>query len=347
MKLNNLINSSEEINMLRELNVCSHKMGQNKNLVQGPGGNTSIKIGRKLFIKASGKRLDNALNENIFIPLCLENVLDSFDNHNKSRQNLELKPLIETDLKPSIETFFHALMPFKVVLHTHPLDIIAITSMDNFRQNFEFILKDIEWDLISYQRPGYPLAESIKESLSNQKSNVLFLANHGLIVGGDNPIEAEKVQNNIINDLKIKSREIIPPNVEVLNKLQNNFENINLPASNIIHTLGVDPFSFELSHRSPHSPDQAVFCNLNPLIIDNLNQDWDHLSKVNDYAIIKDIGVIYLKKSNLLLESMLLAQASIFLKIPEGENVNVLSNEECKSLINWEAEKYRKSLIQS
>ena len=173
------------------------------------------------------------------------------------------------------------------------------------------------------------------------------MANHGLIVGGDNPIEAEKVQNNIINDLKIKSREIIPPNVEVLNKLQNNFENINLPASNIIHTLGVDPFSFELSHRSPHSPDQAVFCNLNPLIIDNLNQDWDHLSKVNDYAIIKDIGVIYLKKSNLLLESMLLAQASIFLKIPEGENVNVLSNEECKSLINWEAEKYRKSLIQS
>tara|TARA_Y100000589_G_scaffold302172_1_gene313542 strand:- start:7 stop:1041 length:1035 start_codon:yes stop_codon:yes gene_type:complete len=343
MKLNNLINSSEEINMLRELNVCSHKMGQNKNLVQGPGGNTSIKIGRKLFIKASGKRLDNALNENIFIPLCLENVLDSFDNHNKSRQNLELKPLIETDLKPSIETFFHALMPFKVVLHTHPLDIIAITSMDNFRQNFEFILKDIEWDLISYQRPGYPLAESIKESLSNQKSNVLFLANHGLIIGAESIKEAEKIQKYILEKLRISPRKTLATNKNALKEISNKIPHSRLPKIDTIHTLGCDPNSFYLTKKNPLYPDHIVFCGYKPKII---KKDKFYLDEFKNcsYVIVPKLGVILLQEKSELLELMLETQAEIFLRLDINKKINFLTNKDCQELINWEAEKYRKKI---
>ena len=72
--------------------------------------------------------------------------------------------------------------------------------------------KDILWDLISYQRPGYPIAESINESLNNQKSNVLFLANHGLIIGADDIKHAEKIQKYILEKLKIFPRKITTPN---------------------------------------------------------------------------------------------------------------------------------------
>ena len=68
MNFNDLVISSDELSELYKLNVLSYNMGQNKKLIQGPGGNTSIKIGKKLFVKASGTRLDNSLYENIFIP---------------------------------------------------------------------------------------------------------------------------------------------------------------------------------------------------------------------------------------------------------------------------------------
>ena len=43
---------------------------------------------------------------------------------------------------------------------------------------------------------------------------------------------------------------------------------------------------------------------------------------------------------------MLKAQAEIFLKIPEGSSVRMLSSDECDFLHNWEAEKYRKKINQ-
>ena len=343
MGINSLENSNLEFDIMNELKILSYNMGQNKNLVQGPGGNTSIKIGHKIFIKASGKRLNQALNENIFIPLDLDHVLETFENHNKYQQNLELKPLIKTNLKPSIETFLHALMPFKVVLHSHPIDIIAATVMEGFRKNFETILKDIEWDIISYQRPGYPLAESIKQSISNNKSNVLFLANHGLIVGADNINEAEKIQKYILQKLKIFPRKINHPNKNNLREICRKIPNSKLPRLDIIHTLGCDPNSFYLSKKNPLYPDHIVFCGYKPKIFKKEKFCLDELKNFS-YIIVPDLGVVLLKEKCELLELMLETQAEIFLRLDIKKRINFLSNKECDYLINWEAEKYRKKI---
>ena len=53
----------------KELATLSAKLGSNPLLTQGAGGNTSVKVGDALLIKASGKRLSQALSENIFVEM--------------------------------------------------------------------------------------------------------------------------------------------------------------------------------------------------------------------------------------------------------------------------------------
>ena len=63
-----------EIFKLKEL---SAKLGNDLSLIQASGGNTSIKFDGKLLVKASGKKLKNALNEDIFVSLDLIKIFES------------------------------------------------------------------------------------------------------------------------------------------------------------------------------------------------------------------------------------------------------------------------------
>ena len=51
----------------KEFLKLSKKIGSNIELVQGAGGNTSIKDDKILSVKASGKLLSNSLTEEIFV----------------------------------------------------------------------------------------------------------------------------------------------------------------------------------------------------------------------------------------------------------------------------------------
>ena len=58
----NNINSS--IEKLKDLSV---NIGLNNRFIQVSGGNTSFKIGNKIWVKASGKQLKDANDEDIFV----------------------------------------------------------------------------------------------------------------------------------------------------------------------------------------------------------------------------------------------------------------------------------------
>jgi len=62
------------------------------------------------------------------------------------------------------------------------------------------------------------------------------------------------------------------------------------------------------------------------------------------YLLVKDIGVVLLESSTSATEEMLETQAKCFLRVPLGEVVQTLSDEQCSELENWEAETYRKAL---
>ena len=57
----------------------SYKLGSNKNLVQAAGGNTSMKIGDSMIIKASGTWLKDTFNKEIFVEVDLKSIKNKID----------------------------------------------------------------------------------------------------------------------------------------------------------------------------------------------------------------------------------------------------------------------------
>lgn len=334
--------SNYDLEILKQI---SYEIGIRKELIQGAGGNTSLKIGNTLWIKASGTKLENARKESIFIPLNLKEVVRSIE---LEIDNNNYKILIDTKLRASIETGFHAILPYKFVLHTHAIDVIAQSIVNNAKNSIGKALKGIDWTWISYKKPGYKLARSIY--LNNKKSAnaVYVLENHGLIICANNGEEALKLQEEVIKRLKIKPRLKYKPDIEQLIKICKQFKSIGidafLPTDIITHSLTTDKISRDLLKQNPLYPDHIVFCGLRPLIINK--NDIYKFTKAEylnyNYCIIDGIGVIIFRNaSSSSVEIMLKTQSLIHLRIPSYKSVKTLSDFECSELINWEAESYR------
>ncbi len=84
------------------------KLGRDPLLVQAASGNTSIKLGGELWIKASGKWLADAGWDEIFVPV---------DSHTLAARHGKLSP--------SIETAMHVALPHPVVIHVHSVNAIS------------------------------------------------------------------------------------------------------------------------------------------------------------------------------------------------------------------------------
>ena len=329
--------------MFEELTDLSVRMGKNLDIIQANGGNTSIKSDGYLYVKGSGKKLANAKLENIFAKVLIEN---SRKSNNLSSLDQKLNKSQIATIKPSIEVSLHKLIKSKIVLHSHPIDIIAQTISDNGRKNLENVLKDINWTWIDYFKPGDDLAKEIEIKMNKKDSNVFILQNHGLIIGAETPRDAEVLQNKILNLTKLNKREFQFKQNDKLRYLSTklSFKNY-LPKHEIIHSLAIDNWSYQLSQKNPHCPDHAVLCGIRPNIIDLSKQKLSDINPKFAYLIIKDLGVIF-SDNNDTLEAMLRSQAEIFLRLPKNENVKLLTKKQCEELINWDAEKFRKKMIQ-
>ena len=66
---------------LQQLKEVSARVGRDMTLVQGAGGNTSVKEGDVLWVKASGAWLSEADKRDIFVPVDLPDAVDRFLDH--------------------------------------------------------------------------------------------------------------------------------------------------------------------------------------------------------------------------------------------------------------------------
>jgi rhamnose utilization protein RhaD (predicted bifunctional aldolase and dehydrogenase) len=102
--------------------------------------------------KPSGTRLSEAQDKTIFVPVDLPPVRERLAKGDFSTQP---KAADGGDLRPSIETLLHALMPQKYVLHVHAIDPLALLVGANPRAAFAATLaSDIAWCLVGYFKPG-------------------------------------------------------------------------------------------------------------------------------------------------------------------------------------------------
>ena len=190
---------------LGELIKISNSVGKDRTLVQGGGGNTSVKSddGKYMFIKASGTALKSMDEKNGWRRLSMEMVLsiiednglgkikdvDKRENEVVNRLSMSVCDNLESSARPSVEAHLHAMLD-KYVIHLHPDAICSFASAKNGKEELMKVFKEEKmpplW--VPYADPGYKLAVSIKKLVAEYEKEycnmpkILVLEKHGLFV---------------------------------------------------------------------------------------------------------------------------------------------------------------------
>lgn len=324
---------------------CS-QIGKNPLLVQGAGGNVSWKDAGTLWIKASGTWLENA-QQDIFVPVDLLEIQRQF----LSKQ-LDAKPNIvgDTKLRPSIETMLHALMKHRVVVHIHAIDILAYLVRENAKSLiFEKMHGDKKWVFVDYAKPGKELSDKTATALNNNPSaDTVFMKNHGVLVGG------------------------------------NTMPAVNARLQSILRKFECEPFAYPALRRPTllcqqmvdygytRSEDDDMFAlSCNEMLLQRLENEWalypDHVVFLGGKAPLVDITKVQeymhnryprpsfvIVKGNGLYESPQITKAerlqlkcyfNVVSRQSPGQKLDKLTVEQVNDLVNWDAEKYRKSVL--
>ena len=122
----------------------------------------------------------DALKKNIFMPVKYKNILKNIDNKKSDPVSSEvIHSKITENLRPSIETTLHAIMPYKYVVHAHSINCIANTISKNNLSSLNEKMSGFNWSLVPYTKPGLPLAIKIKEALK-PGVDIILMANHNI-----------------------------------------------------------------------------------------------------------------------------------------------------------------------
>jgi len=334
---------------LANLRSISCRIGRNPTLVQGSGGNTSVKDGNIIWVKASGTWLANAEKQDIMVPVDLVAVQQMI----RSGKNNFKDAKLHGTLHPSIETSLHCLFDHHVVVHVHSVNAIAWSVQIGAKKQLREILKQINWRYIPYAKPGVSLTTEVANTLDRKTAtpSLLILENHGLVIGGETCAAVESLLTNIELKLQIPERLTKKPNIRLLKSAIKNSPGWRLPVTNDIHKIALDKESIDIVTTGALIPDHAVFlqnkvpvCESPSKITQTIGQYHSTFGVVPDWIIVQDAGVVLSERMGAAAESQLLGLAMITLRIPPSANVRFIGEHAANDLRAWDAEKYRVEL---
>lgn len=312
----------------------SARVGSNAMLVQGAGGNTSLKRGDQLLVKASGTWLADACTREIFI------ALPRFNSAGASAPHAE-------GLHPSIETALHALMPHRVVIHAHAVNSMTTSVLEDGQRRAAHALDDrVRWAWVGYHRPGAPLAEAVVHALGSAP-DVLLLQNHGVVVGAETVAAAEQLLSDVERLLHLPERSLPAPDaVRLAEGASDQFEPL-LHASG----LAIDSEIAAIVSTTCFIPDQVVF--LGGAI--PLGREGDIAADVAAGALeatgtapvlvlIPGRGAYGARERSSGAESLIRAVIEIARRLPPGAKVVGLTADQIRELVGWDAEVHRQKL---
>lgn len=321
-----------------ELTATAAEIGVDPLLVQGAGGNASVKIGDALWVKASGTWMRDAGLRNIFARVSLAPLLTLRDNGEFEAMDALIQADRAADgLRPSIETSLHALMPHAAVLHAHAVNSVAVSVLGDGQSRFKQAMgRDIRGMFIPYTKPGAPLARAVAEALAvHGPADVLLLQNHGVVVGADRPRAAADLLREVERRLTLPVRSLPKPDTTTARAHENKDYCLAEPQSG----AALDPFLFEVLTRAPLTPDQVVF--LGGAIGVMAPEECDGAAPLTFKA---GVGAFRRRDCTLGALSMIDALLDVAIRLPEDSEVLGLAASHAAELLDWDAEKYRKSL---
>ncbi|KRR26329.1 aldolase [Bradyrhizobium lablabi] len=336
--------------ILNELRRMSAQVGRNIQLVQGAGGNSSIKHGDVLWVKASGTWLADAEDKEIFVPVSLPRARAALAAGNERIPLASGHP--EGPLRASIETSLHALMPHRVVLHVHSVNTIAWSVRSDAGDELIARLRGLAWRRLDYHHPGLPLAQAVSESLAQGPADVLILGNHGLVVGAATCEAAGELVTEVERRPALEPHGAARTDHGSLYRICAGSQ-YRLPQDPLCHTLGTDHHNLAIATKGSLYPDHVVFLGpALPVLSEGENLTTKvALTVTRGYpppvaVIVPGKGTVIRNDSSAGAEAMLSCLALVTSRLPRNATIKYLSSRDEQALLNWDAEHYRQQMTE-
>ncbi len=335
-------NSGSEIR--EKVQAFCAEIGRDSLLVQGAGGNVSWKDGATLWVKASGTWLAEADKKNIFIPVDLAQLRGAI-----AEKDFTAKPRVLGDfpLRPSIETMLHALMPHKVVVHLHAVEILVHLVRSGCEDYLAKVLGDsVPNVVVGYFKPGADLAAAVNDALMEVPSaDVIFLKNHGVVIGGDDIPSIRSLLSRITGLLATEPITDVS-NTAGLTELPKQLQNKYMPVEDSgIQQLALRPELFNrLTTDWALYPDHVVFLGHKAYVYES----WQELEEViitsgeyPELVFIKGYGVFVRPSFNKTKHMQLRCYFDVIARQVTHRKLISLTGQDIVQLLNWDAEMYR------
>jgi rhamnose utilization protein RhaD (predicted bifunctional aldolase and dehydrogenase)/NAD(P)-dependent dehydrogenase (short-subunit alcohol dehydrogenase family) len=194
---------SESLDPLDELVRLSRRIGRDPRLVQPGGGNTSVKVNGTLLVKGSGTDLGTIGPEGFTrLDLARLAALRETDAMSDAEMMRFMTGcMLAEGPAPSVETPLHALLPHRVIAHTHDVATMSLTNVGEGTAE-RLVTELFEGGIVyvPYVRPGFPLARAVARLAQQIPGHArgLVLAHHGLVVWGDGVSQCQERLTEIV-----------------------------------------------------------------------------------------------------------------------------------------------------
>ncbi len=334
---------------LADLMRFSSRIGQDPLLIQSAGGNTSVKDGDVMWIKASGTLLANALTRNIFVPVDARDMRAAVADREARADQPAQFLLGAGGLRPSIETSLHVVFPQRVVVHVHCVNTLALAIRTDAPTLLADRLAGFDWVYVSYAKPGAQLADSVRRAMT-PTTNVVVLGNHGLIVAAETVAEADKLLAAVVETVTCSPDHAARPDMKRLaQRAGDGF--VPLDPDHPLHSVAMSPARVTAATGGSLYPDHVIFCG--PAAV-ALSQGETVAHAVDRrlaaglpppvFLLVPGEGALIAHGVSAGAQALIRCLGDVLMRLPEGTDVTHLSRPQDLELLDWDAEKYRQSL---
>ena len=291
--------------LLNEMVALSRRFGEDPEFTRGGGGNISVKADGILYIKPSGTSLSTLTPQSV-IALDIRPLMELLDASPErpvgGGTDLVMQVAIEArlglrdDRRPSVETLFHALLPERFILHTHPTTVNAVACATHGAEIAERLFgSSVLW--VRYTDPGLPLARAIRDARRSHEERTgkaappaILLQNHGLIVVADSTAEIDEICARLVATIKAHLAELpavswgnvqrleaeqaraalgaVGPALRALLATGSRLKVVTFDDSPVAVSMAGSPLGREFALVGPLTPDQIVYTGSFPLLVE-------------------------------------------------------------------------------
>ena len=319
------------------------RLGRDPLLVQGAGGNASVKQGDALWVKASGFWLAEAAEKAIFLPVDLPKLQAALTAEDFS---VTPQPLGESGLRPSIETLLHALMPQRYVLHLHAVDALAHLVRQDAQATLPHALGALAaqaaW--VGYAQPGAPLAHAVSSALATHPgTSLLLLQNHGIVLGASTQTALEILLADVLAHLRLapKSLPVTPAAPPPAGYVPIRDARLHALAQNV-------SLAARLTSDWALYPDHVVFLGAKPVVYANMAACRAALASADatspDLCFVLGQGTYTRPEFSAAKLAQLQCYFEVLIRLADDARCAALNDSAVAALLNWDAEKYRQKI---